>query len=594
MMMNRLYWKVMRGLSFDRPSPIVKQAPLAITYFVAVVLVVSVPGLDITNAPLAILGNAFVVVATAMAVVITWARRLDRLIPLIPMIDIIAMGAFRGGTGADVSLFSVLIVLPVIWLASFSGRRYIAYTTVFTAFALMLPVMVGVAAPNDAADWVRGVFVPAVFGVIATIVNELSRQNGVQVRSIARLARTKDEMLQRSIAFAERLQESEARAREAAREFKEVWDAVTEQAVVSTDVTGLVELWNPGATLMLGWRSDETEGVKHITELHLPEELEQRAKELDFPPGAAVLMPGFAALVESARLGKADNREWTYVRADGEHVPVQLSVTQRTDQDGNVTGFLFVASNVSKAREVARLKDEFIGLISHELRTPLSSILGYLELLRDEDDVLAPVQNQYLDVVERNAHRLLRLVGDLLLTAQLDSGQFRIETRPVRVEQIVRASVETARPLAEAAGVSIATELPEESVIVLGDSVRLGQAVDNLLSNAIKFTPRAGSVTVGVAVSGDRAVVTLADTGFGIPEAELSELFGRFFRASTATRNAVPGVGLGLAITRAIVTAHGGEIEVSSEVGVGTTFSMTLPLDRSGEPTSTIPVVNSV
>jgi signal transduction histidine kinase len=113
---------------------------------------------------------------------------------------------------------------------------------------------------------------------------------------------------------------------------------------------------------------------------------------------------------------------------------------------------------------------------------------------------------------------------------------------------------------------------------VLGDAQRLGQACDNLISNAIKFTPRGGSVTVSLEVIDGKAVITVSDTGMGIPEDELDKLFARFFRASTATRAAVPGVGLGLSITRAIVIAHHGELTVESEVGVGTHFIMKLPV----------------
>ena len=113
-----------------------------------------------------------------------------------------------------------------------------------------------------------------------------------------------------------------------------------------------------------------------------------------------------------------------------------------------------------------------------------------------------------------------------------------------------------------------------------GDSTRLGQAVDNLVSNALKFTPRGGKVIVELSTAGSNAVITVRDTGMGIPAEELDMLFSRFFRATTATRNAVPGVGLGLTITKAIITAHGGAMGVSSEEGVGTEFSVTLPLSR--------------
>ena len=113
---------------------------------------------------------------------------------------------------------------------------------------------------------------------------------------------------------------------------------------------------------------------------------------------------------------------------------------------------------------------------------------------------------------------------------------------------------------------------------VLGDAQRLGQACDNLISNAIKFTPRGGEVFIDLGIEDGKAVITIRDTGMGIPEDELDQLFARFFRASTATRAAVPGVGLGLSITKAIVVAHLGELDVQSEVGVGTSFILRIPL----------------
>jgi len=278
-------------------------------------------------------------------------------------------------------------------------------------------------------------------------------------------------------------------------------------------------------------------------------------------------------------LGRAESREWTYIRDDGTQVPVLLSVTKRVNDAGETSGYLFVATDVTQSREVARLKDEFVGLISHELRTPLSSILGYLELLRDdEDNPLSEEQTRYLGVAERNAHRLLRLVGDLLFTAQVESGKFPLDSHNVELDRIVRGAVESARPIADAAGITLIEQVPDVSPVVHGDAIRLGQACDNLISNAIKFTPRGGTVTVTLNLEGTNALISVRDTGMGIAESELDKLYSRFFRATTATRNAVPGVGLGLTITKAIVTAHRGELDVESEEGVGTCFSVKLAL----------------
>jgi signal transduction histidine kinase len=171
-------------------------------------------------------------------------------------------------------------------------------------------------------------------------------------------------------------------------------------------------------------------------------------------------------------------------------------------------------------------------------------------------------------------------VGDLLFTAQVESGKFPLDARDVDLTAVVTASMETARPIADAAGITLVEEASAVAPVVCGDPVRLGQAVDNLVSNAIKFTPRGGTVTVRLDVEGEFADVTVSDTGMGIAADELDQLFSRFFRATTATRNAVPGVGLGLTITKAIVTAHHGEMTVESEEGVGTRFRMRLPLAR--------------
>ncbi|CAN5219517.1 hypothetical protein BH11ACT5_BH11ACT5_17340 [soil metagenome] len=576
-LLNRISERLSSDL--DHPSPAVKQSATAIAVVAAAVLTLLVPGLGFSNTTVAVSGIGIIAFATLLSLVFTRVESLERYALLIPAIDLFGLGAFRAGTGGTASLWASLIILPVVWLAAAEGRRYIVYAGVGTSVALMMPFFVSLSWPQTPGEWLRGFFTPLVFAVAAAIVNELARQSRKQLRSIKDLAEDKERMLQRTVEYAAQLQESEAKYRAFDRMFRGVWAAVTEQSVIGTDATGLVDAWNPGATKILGPTADQAEDKLHIFDFHLPEELEERARELNYPPGETVLNPGFSALVETARLGQAESREWTYKRSDGSLVPVQLSVTKRVDEEGRTRGYLFVASDVTQAREVARLKDEFVGLISHELRTPLSSILGYLELMRDdEDNPLSEEHLQYLGVAERNAHRLLRLVGDLLFTAQVESGKFPLESRMVPLETIVTAAIESARPVADTAGIQLVQKLPDGPAVVHGDPVRLGQAVDNLISNAIKFTPRGGTVTLALDVTADQAVITVRDTGMGIAASELDKLFSRFFRASTATRNAVPGVGLGLTITKAIVTAHQGEMGVESEEGIGTCFSMSLPL----------------
>ncbi len=570
--------RVLAHLTTATPTPAVKQLPVAGFFLLALFAVLLAPARFVSNDVAVTVGMVLALVASVLAVYFSWRSMLSGWALLVPLIDFFAIGFLRAGTGTNSSAFAALVILPILWLAAEPGRRFVLFAGLGAFVTLLLPLAFDGRLLAEPQFVVRSLVTPLVFVVAAAVVNQLARQWRLRAESAARRAEERARLLQDAVDHGEQLAEREAELHALERIFRGVWAAVTEQSVIGTDRTGLIDAWGPGATKMLGFTEDETEGSRSIDEFHLPEELADHARELNFPAGETVLNPGFSALVESARQGTAEVREWTYVASDGRLIPVDLAVTPRLDEAGEITGYLFIGSDVTKAKELSRLKDEFVGLISHELRTPLSSILGYLELLRDEEGTeLTANQLHYLSVAERNANRLLGLVGDLLFTAQVDSGMFHVDQSDQNLSAIVSASVESARPAAAAAGIALEASVPE-SAIIRGDAVRLGQACDNLISNALKFTPRGGTVTVTVAASPSEATVSFQDTGMGIPAAELDKLFSRFFRASTATRNAVPGVGLGLVITKAIVTAHGGELGVTSDEGAGTCFRMTLPL----------------
>ncbi len=225
-----------------------------------------------------------------------------------------------------------------------------------------------------------------------------------------------------------------------------------------------------------------------------------------------------------------------------------------------------------------RLKSEFFALVSHELRTPLTSVIGYLDIVREDDEGgLSEEQDRFLGIIDRNARRLLRLVGDLLFVAQVEAGTLSLEKGRVDLEQVAVDAVEAARPRAGKLGVALSAETVP-IILEEGDFDRLGQLVDNLISNALKFTPEGGSVAVRLqAIDGD-AVLEVSDTGMGISAAEQEHLFERFYRAQQATEKAIPGIGLGLSICAAIASGTGGTIVVESAEGHGTTFRVTLPL----------------
>lgn len=241
---------------------------------------------------------------------------------------------------------------------------------------------------------------------------------------------------------------------------------------------------------------------------------------------------------------------------------------------------------VERLQEIDRLKDDFVASVSHELRTPLTSIRGYLELVLDREiGELTDEQRSFLGVVDRNSERLLRLVGDLLFVAQVDAGRLTLEAGEVDLTALARECVEAAGPLAEEKGIELAL-VGDSPPVVSGDRARLAQLLDNLVSNGLKFTPAGGRVEVKTAASNGHVVVEVADTGIGIAPADQVRLFERFFRAGTATEQAIQGTGLGLWITKAIAEAHGGGISVASAEGSGTTFRVHLPALTNGAPSA--------
>lgn len=231
-----------------------------------------------------------------------------------------------------------------------------------------------------------------------------------------------------------------------------------------------------------------------------------------------------------------------------------------------------------RLREIDRMKDELVAVASHELRTPLTSILGYVNVLQDEGDELTDEHRRFMGVIERNAKRLLGLVADLLFVARIEAGGLRLEREQVDLRTIVEECLETHRPRAESAGVTLCLSAGDDVSVVDGDPDRLAQLVENLVSNGIKFMPGGGRLDVRLASEGGCAVLEVEDTGLGIPAAEQGHLYERFFRSSTVRAAAIQGTGLGLTIAKAIVEAHGGTISFTSEEGVGTVFRVGLPL----------------
>jgi signal transduction histidine kinase/CHASE3 domain sensor protein len=244
---------------------------------------------------------------------------------------------------------------------------------------------------------------------------------------------------------------------------------------------------------------------------------------------------------------------------------------------GFVLGRLFSLRETTRERAAEQAKEQFLATVSHELRTPLTSILGFTELVRDgAAGTVSTEGRRFLDVVDRNARHLHALVDDLLLVGRAGEGQLELETADVDLAGLVREAVEAAETEAAEKRVRLGLDVPGELVLD-GDARRLTQLLHNLIGNAIKFTPTGGEVAVRLGASDGTARLEVTDTGPGIPAADQERLFERFYRAASASGARIPGTGIGLAIVKAIVDAHGGAIRVRSVPGEGTVFTVDLP-----------------
>jgi signal transduction histidine kinase len=228
--------------------------------------------------------------------------------------------------------------------------------------------------------------------------------------------------------------------------------------------------------------------------------------------------------------------------------------------------------------EANRAKDVFLATLSHELRTPLTPVLGWVNLLRSGGTGDASMLTQGLDAIQRNAQLQARLVDDLLDISRVVSGKLRIEREPVNLSNVVESAAETVRADAASRSVELFVEMPARPVVVQGAPLRLQQIVWNLLSNAVKFTPRGGRVVARVRAEGGEALIEVTDTGIGITPDFLPNVFDRFRQADGSTTRQYGGLGLGLAIVRALAELHGGWVRAESEgLGLGSRFTFGLP-----------------
>lgn len=254
-----------------------------------------------------------------------------------------------------------------------------------------------------------------------------------------------------------------------------------------------------------------------------------------------------------------------------------FAVTAAPVRAEETTGAVLVLHDISELRRLERVRRDFVANVSHEFKTPLTAIQGFAETLLG--GALEDKQNsrRFLEIIREHAARLGRLTDDLMKLSLIEAGKLELEFRSVPVTEVINPCAETTRLKASERRLSLIVEFSSDLPPVRGDPRRLQEVLQNLLDNAVQYTPPGGRVTVRAARQDAQVVVSVSDTGIGIPRAEQERIFERFYRVDVVRSREVGGTGLGLAIAKHLVEAHGGRLTVESEVGRGSTFSVFLP-----------------
>ena len=285
---------------------------------------------------------------------------------------------------------------------------------------------------------------------------------------------------------------------------------------------------------------------------------------------------------ETRNHGRSFTRKVVEHSLDRKGTPHTFSITLScvVTPNDEVSGVVAVLHDITREKEIARMKTDFVSNVSHELKTPLASIKAYVEMLVDGEAKDEKTQREFYDIISTETDRLHRLIENILNISRIESGVVKMTREPILLAEVVRQALDVAAPQAKAKNLKIVERFAPVYYQVEADRDMISQATLNLLSNAIKYTPEGGTITVGVSADERRgvAVCDVADTGAGIPVADLPHIFDKFYRVK-ANAKLAKGTGLGLTLVKHIIeTAHDGRLTVISEAGKGSTFTFELPL----------------
>ena len=491
-------------------------------------------------------GLAVVALATLVGVRVGNGGLSERWSVVVPAADVLGLGLMRVMPESTVG---IALVFPAIWLGLQYGRRGVVLTVLAVALSFVPALVSRDPSSNELSRMGQVLLLAVLCSLVVAVTAELWLSKVGEAAEAQR-------MLERAVADSAEQ-----------RRFNEAILNSVDVGLLTLDAAGRVHSMNP----------------RH-----------RRFMELAYPQGhdGSPDQKGYTFAADGfTELAREDLPTWRAMHGEtlrdyliwvGEDPGLRrafaVSVSPFFTAEGTFDGAVLAYHDVTELMTAARLKDEFVATVSHELRTPLTSIVGYVDVLLEDVPDIPAEATPFLQTVQRNARRLHRLVDDLLSDA-LKLGRAELRLGRVSLVQVVRTSAVEAERAASLNRLSFSFDADGSGPLeVEGDAERLAQVVDNIFNNAIKFTPGGGQVSVSIWRDDRHAVVEITDTGRGIPQEELEDVFVKFFRSPGVQIDAIPGTGIGLAISKAIVEAHGGSIDLRSTVGVGTTFEIRLPL----------------
>ncbi|WP_170835448.1 sensor histidine kinase [Arthrobacter alpinus] len=526
-----------------RMRVLLTQVPLTLTVLLTV-------GLAAAYYPMILADSRFVIglwmqaAILALCLSVPWDKMPRGAFLLIPYLDLIAVGFIRDGSTQYITSVGLLALFPVFWLSAsgFARKTAIVTSTLSTLLIVWVPLLLGEAkvTPELLAKPLVFPFMMMAFSITVVIMTASMDSQRAAIQA-------KDAELRTALKLSKQREQLLA-------------------TVLDTVAVGIVVVDEGGHDQLMNATQDTIHALAMPVDIVDPQEKDL----LLFGPGK-VPLPADSRPVRRAVLGESFTNYQVWIGEEDQCRAISTTARTMLNEDGSSAGAVIAFHDNTEMMAALSAKDDFVANVSHEFRTPLTSILGYLAMILDDAERLPADINKFLAITQRNALRLNRLVSDLLTTDSMD-----VTPAMTDVSALIRQSVGSARPAAERNRVELAVNAPDQ-LWAMVDAGRIGQALDNLISNAIKYSPDGGTVTVSALINGSGLVLEVQDTGIGMNNAEQAQAFTKFFRADPALERSIPGLGLGLLITKTIVANHGGTISVCSQRKVGTTMRIELP-----------------